>query len=55
MEEGQEQEQEQEQEVAEKEVLTCSIQSEMFTTVEGMLFNFEHLIKMYGLIPNGSR
>ena len=31
------------------------ILSEMFETVKGMLLNFVHMIRLYGLIPNGGR
>ena len=29
--------------------------SEMYQTVEGMIENFQFLIRKYGMIPNGSR
>ena len=31
------------------------LHSEMFTTVKGILMNFVHMIKQFGMIPNGGR
>lgn len=36
-------------------VIRGLIQSEMYDTVKGMLLNFVHLIKQFGMIPNGGR